>query len=112
MNTPQGFLQDSLGDAIVDAVIASKAVEQMVKAEDSDALVFVWAANAQEQLEAAFLPWMENLIRKSAKDDDLIDESLYMLKIGYERGDPIKEVVRRMIAGFCLRMMNIDPNAT
>jgi len=42
---------ESLGEILIDAVIRAGAIESAIQA--GDATVFVWAANAPEQIEAA-----------------------------------------------------------
>lgn len=97
-----------LGQHIVDSVVESGAIERMI--QEGDSRIFVWASNANEQAEAAFLKRIDSEIRSYANSDDNITDFLSLLKVGTERGHSAPEISRRVIAHTLLQFFGIDPS--
>lgn len=71
--------------------------------------MFVWRANAAEQIEAAMREPFEGITRAAVAQDEWIMEALAMLKVGRDKGDDAKTIMRHVLAGFMLRVIGGKP---
>jgi len=98
---------NQLGQHIVDSVAESGAIERMI--QEGDARIFVWATNANEQVEAAFLRRMDAEARAFVADEKNLVDFVSLLKVGSEKGHSAREISRRVIAHTLLQFLGIDP---
>lgn len=51
--------------------------------------------------------YVESVLRMACADDALMDECLAFLKVGYEKGDDLREIMRHVCGNFALRAFGI-----
>ena len=96
----------NLGHEIIQAIIRADAIERAIF--EGDATIYVWKANAAEQIEAALSPVIQQKIRDFAKSEGAIMDVAGLLKVGAERGAPFQEIATRINASTLLNFFEIE----
>lgn len=97
----------SIGHAIIDAVIRADAVES-ARVPENGSVVFVWKANAAEQIEAALRETMLPHIHSFASQPENQSQLLALLKVGWENHDPSWRIAQIVAGATLLDFFGID----
>lgn len=98
--------QKSLATEVIDGIIRLGVVEKAI--HEGDATIFVWAANAEEQIDALLSELLANRIKRYAVDPK--SQTLFnsMLMAGALNGDTDPEILKRALASFALEALDIE----
>lgn len=96
----------NLGNEIIQAVIRADAIERAI--HEGDATIFVWKANAAEQIEAALSLVIQDRIRRFASSEKSVMDMAGLLKVGTEKGAPFHDIAARINANTLLNFFQIE----
>jgi len=99
-------MKPSLSTEVLDGIMKLGVVERAI--HEGDATVFVWAANAEEQMDALLAELLSNRIKRYALNPE--SQTLFnsMLMAGALKGDSDQEILKRALASFALAALDIE----